>query len=65
MSKPLSPLNRYYGMLGEGNAEFGWAMALIGIFGIWYASNTRAHHLGCEDIVTSFHRKARGALTAR
>jgi len=64
VSKPLSPLNRFTA-LGEGNAEFGRAMALIGIFGIWYASNTRARRLGCEDIATSFHRKARGALTAR
>jgi len=40
-------------------------MALTGILGIWYASNTRGHYPGCKDIEAGFHRKARGALTVR
>jgi len=34
-------------------------MALIGIFGIWYASNSRA-----QDVEAGFYEKAHGALIA-
>jgi hypothetical protein len=50
---------------GDGNAEFGWAMTLMGIVGIWYASNGRAHPHDCEDIEAGFHEKARGAPTVQ
>jgi hypothetical protein len=40
-------------------------MTLMGIVGIWYASNTRTHRPGCEDIEAGFHAKARGALTVQ
>lgn len=40
-------------------------MALIGIVGIWYASNVRAHDPGCSNVQASFHDKARGAPTVR
>jgi hypothetical protein len=40
-------------------------MARMGIVGIWYASDARAHCPGRENIEVGFGAKARGALTVR
>ena len=39
------------------------AMALIGLVGIWYASDARGHLTCREDIDSGPHEKAHGALT--
>jgi hypothetical protein len=64
VNKPLSPLNRLT-TPGDGNAEFGWAMTLMEIVGIWYASDACAQRPSCEDIEAGFDEKAHGALTVQ
>jgi hypothetical protein len=47
----------------EDDTEFGWAMALIGLVGIWYASARARYLIPWKGIEINLPTTARGALS--
>jgi hypothetical protein len=56
---------RYRQRVEDGSAAAIRATALMGVFGIWYASDACARGPRCEGIEIGFHVKAPGAITVR